>query len=730
MFAWAFALFAQFCRPIYIGLDFGSFFTKASVVISNEHPEIATNYETKRMTPTFIAFRAPPHFNWSDEAITSKEAGMLRPEFGEKALQLMESRPASGTGFLPIFLDMENNSISQLAKDLFISTNASRVSMTDATCVFLRQFLTAIAKGRKIHGVHVTVPSFTTIPQRSMITGMLHAAGVRRARVIDDIEAICCIYSNVYSSRFAKSRRRTLFIDLGATNMQAYIVQFERLKDSKKPFAMRLAYGFDAENGGAFLTAKLVKYIHKSLALENVTDSDNRRLFSAVERLKKQLTLTEEATVTTEIGGNEMCITMDRSELLAQSTDFLASLKRVIEDVIHMKYDEVEIIGGSSRLPFIASFLSEEFNMTQIGHSLNADEALAIGAGYYSQFVTDTSRFETIRVEDYASAYNITMLSINGSMVACMRNLPCLPRVNVSGNGKYLLSVYEGLRNGLLTKSFAYGYPEQTGDCEMILMNGPFDVYNGRCCEGGKCSDFEVTSLWEPFSTPAVLKAIVGGDKRRTRMANAHNRLEQFLNKVEEEIASNETVREFSSEEQRSAIQAELDSAKKWIFEYSDLATDVKNFTDVTDRIKNLINPIYKRISINGTIHEELEMYSRTLTWAIWCIEEEWPGRGIAVPADFVSMYREADDWYKNITAQLRNLQLWQDIPFKPKHLRKRGTALWQELKRINQTAPAQKTPTPTPVRVRTPDLGNNKAAKDPRTTSPFFEKLKGLFEL
>lgn len=76
-------------RSIYIGLDIGSYFTKASTVISNEHPVIATNYETKRMTPTFIAFRPPQDFNFANTSnVSPAEARTLLPEFGQNALNL------------------------------------------------------------------------------------------------------------------------------------------------------------------------------------------------------------------------------------------------------------------------------------------------------------------------------------------------------------------------------------------------------------------------------------------------------------------------------------------------------------------------------------------------------------------------------------------------------------------------------------------------------------------
>jgi hypothetical protein len=38
-----FPVFAAFASSIYLGIDFGSYYTRASTFMSNEHPDVATN---------------------------------------------------------------------------------------------------------------------------------------------------------------------------------------------------------------------------------------------------------------------------------------------------------------------------------------------------------------------------------------------------------------------------------------------------------------------------------------------------------------------------------------------------------------------------------------------------------------------------------------------------------------------------------------------------------------
>ncbi|OHS98852.1 hypothetical protein TRFO_01936 [Tritrichomonas foetus] len=690
-------------RAFYVGIDVGSYYTKASTVTSNEHPTIATNYETKRMTPTFLAFRPPPTFDINNKSYVSPaEAKILTPEFGQNAYNLLQNRPWLGTGFLPYFIDINETDATKVAQSFFLNLTASRVPYDDCVPLFYKKFITAIAKGRPVKGVNLVVPTFFTIPQRNQLKRMIRLSRAFKynVRIIDDAEAMAYVYSNEKSSKFKTDPRIVLFIDVGATSIKSYAIMFSLTPDNQV-HADRLSYEYDAENGGAFLSAKIVNYISQKLDLNEPSDAERWRMFDAAEKLKKQLTLTEDATVSIEnLGGKDRSFTLTRDELEILSSDLLKSLVNVVQKAsFNLTIDEYEIIGGSSRLTSIPKTLSN----IKLSRTLNTDETLAIGAGYFNQFIKEVSKYPPVVIEDYASVYDITLFTINGSGPVCRKGIRCLARKRIDGNGRYALFVYddESLRKGISTKSFGYSIKPQEDEVELAFTHMPFDLHSARLCNGTVCQknvNIEPMETVKPVSS--ILKAIVQGEKARRLMANAHNKLELLVQKVEHEIEFNESVINFSSQIQRQELKNTIEQAKKWIFEEAHLATDSKNFSKFSDRINKLTLPIYKRISESRSLKKQHKLFIETLGITKYAIEKDWPEKGTVPPEKYLAFYllfNETQDWYLNATESNSKTPTSEFPPFKSKEFEKKGRHLYDEFLKIEKIAnPPTQSPAPT----------------------------------
>lgn len=713
-------------RSIYIGLDIGSYFTKASTVISNEHPVIATNYETKRMTPTFIAFRPPQDFNFANTSnVSPAEARTLLPEFGQNALNLMINRPWLGMGFLPYFIDINETEAARISKIFNQNMTASRVSYLDCVPLFYKYFLTSIAKGRPVQGIDIVVPAFYTIPQRSILKRMIKITHfTKNIRVLDDVDAVSHVYSVGKSSRFQSEPKLVLFVDIGATSVEAYTILFQMQNETdgqKNVFSSRLSYEYDPENGGAFLTSKMINYISQKLKIENPTDSDKWRLFEASEKLKKQLTLTEDATVTIEnLNGNDQQFTMTRSELEVLSEDLLNSIVNVVSKASNnLTIDDCELIGGSSRLPFIQkAFERHNLSHLKLGRKLNTDETLAIGGCYYSQYMRELSRFSPVVVYDYSSIYTITLFTTDSMAVVCYKNRRCATKISINGTSRYVLFAYNEseLRRGMSTRTFGYSLKEQEDDVELIFLHNPFDLYSARKCKLPTeeelknreknettnnmkiCRDIIIAPIEAPKKVSPVFKAIVRKDKSRKMMANAHNKLELLVQRIEQEIEFNQSVINFTNYQQRAAIKEATEAAKKWIFEEADKATVSKNFTNIVDSLNSLMTPIYKRIAESRALKENLRLFVETLSIAHYALETDWPSKSAvptAVIEEFRKLFKETEDWYLNATEANSHAPTHDFPPFRAKDFEKHGKHLYQEFLRIERIANA--TPSPSP---------------------------------
>jgi hypothetical protein len=170
-------------------------------------------------------------------------------------------------------------------------------------------------------------------------------------------------------------------------------------------------------------------------------------------------------------------------------------------------------------------------------------------------------------------------------------------------------------------------------------------------------------------------------------MASAHNKLESFVQRIEREIAANQTIQTFSSTEQRTEVLLAISDAKKWIFEHADSATTAKNFTSISDRIRKLMSPIYRRIAENATLGQVFASWSDTVNIVEWSLSLDWPSRGLVPKPEFLKLYRESVDWYQNATQLLNKAEAWQDPPITSKDLGKVGRRLYNEWLKVNGTA-------------------------------------------
>ena len=70
MFLQLFLFLLKSSFSIEIAIDWGSSFVKASIVENNDSPTIALNYQTKPLTPNFLALKAS-EFNFSSKDIVT-----------------------------------------------------------------------------------------------------------------------------------------------------------------------------------------------------------------------------------------------------------------------------------------------------------------------------------------------------------------------------------------------------------------------------------------------------------------------------------------------------------------------------------------------------------------------------------------------------------------------------------------------------------------------------------
>jgi hypothetical protein len=75
----------------------------------------------------------------------------------------------------------------------------------------------------------------------------------------------------------------------------------------------------------------------------------------------------------------------------------------------HIGNDDVELIGGSSRIPLIQKALKQGLKVPAVRRSLQAEEAIAVGAAYGVQLLLNQSRLRPVNVSGDGELFNVTL---------------------------------------------------------------------------------------------------------------------------------------------------------------------------------------------------------------------------------------------------------------------------------------------------------------------------------
>jgi molecular chaperone DnaK (HSP70) len=692
-------LLAGLSACVHVGIDLGTHFVKASIVETTDHPQVALNVEGQRLTPHFIAFRASPEFNIaSPDPLVAEEADQLTPMIGRKALDVMTHRPWAGTGFLPLFLDQTPEGADLLAKTLFVNTSAARMPVTDLPTTFLTLFLDSVVNGKTITSITVALPATFTIPQRRLVEGAVRRSGVKYL-TIDDVDAVANNYAVRKSQKFSNESRTVLFVDVGAASVKAYAIRFAMVLGLKGPTgqatAERLSYVIREHQGGAFLTAKLVPLLQKKLGIESPTKSDYRRLFDAAEKLKIQLTLAQTATLVIEdLAGDDRPATLTRDELDSISGELVADVIATAKSAASgLQIDELEVLGGCSRVPIINSSLPAALEFEAAGHSLNSDEAIVMGAGYHAQFEVGTSRYQRVLLNN---SFPVPLTTLSAGNVS-------YPIVTDAHNFSETVTIPEKVETVTLefpttlrTSTFSYHISNMTDNAtlELRFSRSPVDLQSARICVDGRfCSAAKFIPFEPIYAAPAAHVRLMKDEGTRKRQGRMRNEVEHLTLRVLDEVANNATIISFTSDLERFKLKTTAQDVKNWIQEHGNDASE-KNLTARFTEVWDLVKPVYLRIYENKTLSYVIFKMHRTLLVGRmrtldWLVNRTWINH--TTVDNFTQLLTQMEHWLNETIWDWKDMPLWENRPVKAQEFDNRTQVIMEELKRIEAILPETK---------------------------------------
>lgn len=324
-------------------IDLGTQFIKIAQETIEGEPKIVPNDHDILYRPSAIAFKYPKQL---PEKIKDADFKDLQIRFGKSAVSLLKKDPHKGVRFLPHILDRVNDTFK----------TSDYANTTDLLALLLMNEFKQISTISST--IVVTVPSYWTHMQREMISYAFTVSNIQINSIIDEVIGLAALYTHTKETHLQENPKHVLFIDVGATSVKVYGLYIKYYKDK---FVANETARFWTETSGTYFFAK------------SYSESKKISQFKA-EKLIQKLNSTE---------GMESPI----NEFKQVINDAITFSKLTVNKTI----DEVQMIGGGSRIPFVNEIVKSILNDTAIRRDFNPIEACALGGLVYAMMAEETS---------------------------------------------------------------------------------------------------------------------------------------------------------------------------------------------------------------------------------------------------------------------------------------------------------------------------------------------------
>jgi len=355
------------------GIDLGTTYSCIARADENGNVEVIKNIEGKNITPSVVEFESAANIVVGE---TAKGNAELNPDnvvmYVKRA---MGKQPGD-----PEYLDFEFEGEKYLAEQ--ISSYIIKKLVKDAEAL----------TGDKIEDVVITVPAYFGFDERKATENAGKIAGVNVLALVNEPTAAAI----AYGAGKAKEDKVVLVYDLGGGTFDVTVVEIVGDKVTV------MSTDGNHSLGGKDWDAELMAYLITQFCEETGVDADEiyedpeslSEMVLKTESAKMKLTSSSAASTSLSLGKGKkakMDITMEKfteitKPLLASTVELVrsaieqAAAKTSSKGKTCDNFDEIILVGGSTRMRQVEEMVQKEFGMT--AHSFDPDEAVAKGAAF------------------------------------------------------------------------------------------------------------------------------------------------------------------------------------------------------------------------------------------------------------------------------------------------------------------------------------------------------------
>eukprot|EP00058_Branchiostoma_floridae_P024583 XP_002610073.1 hypothetical protein BRAFLDRAFT_125669 [Branchiostoma floridae] len=406
-----------------MSVDLGSEWMKVAIVKPGVPMEIALNKESKRKTPVVVSIRNGER-EFENEALTvavkyPKQAyRYVHHVLGQKYDSPQVARFQQQFPHYELVKDEERVLLSYYYRDTLFSPEEVLGMVLNRSREIAEQFAE-----EPIRHIVITVPAYFNQAERRAVTRAAELVDLTVLQLINDNSAVALHYGVFRRKEFNATIQHIMFYDMGATGTTATIVGYQVVKTKEKgitdthPQLVIKGVGHDRYLGGLEMELRLRDHLADVFSKEKKASVDIRKspramakLLKEAKRVKKVLSANSDHQAQIEgvhedIDFRTKVTRAELEEMCADLFDRVAGPVRSAlksADMTMGEIDQVIIFGGGTRVPKVQEALLKAVKKPDLGKSVNADEAAAMGGVYQAAFLSKAYRVKKFVIKDAA----------------------------------------------------------------------------------------------------------------------------------------------------------------------------------------------------------------------------------------------------------------------------------------------------------------------------------------
>lgn len=354
---------------IVVGIDLGTTFSAVACVGAGGKPRILKNSAGEATTPSVVSVCEDGEVLWGEEAKEDQfmgdvnAASYYKRNMGDTAyLKMIQGRPCDAT---------------------------------DLSAMFLKELLADVSSANEVEidGAVVTVPAYFGARQREATQEALRRTGVRVLGMLNEPSAAAYAYGLVGIS----GERTVLIYDLGGGTFDVTVARITQ--DQIEVLASTGNRNLGGRDWDVAITDLLIEKFcdgtGRDVADLSQSESDINTLAVLSERVKRELSVRTRSHVRVALDGAACVVDITRDEFEEATENLLARTEDLCKEALQeagerlgrpftwKDLDGVVLVGGSTRMPQVSSFL-EKLTGRPPYRGVNPDEAVALGAAVYA----------------------------------------------------------------------------------------------------------------------------------------------------------------------------------------------------------------------------------------------------------------------------------------------------------------------------------------------------------